>query len=159
MDQFANLPRCAAPVASYLVRYKIQHTAITFCLASYSALLLVSRDLLSTMTILLSLSALTVRQSNYLLTFSIHQFGMLQLSHHSLLQLSDRLCWYPFGLQHWFTTYRHSTDGTCFRYQRVKSCLGFSRWATLVVQSCRKEAFVPWDSYLSYPMTLERQSL
>ena len=39
-EQIANLPRCAAPVASYLVRYKIQHTS---CLSSCGLLNVTSR--------------------------------------------------------------------------------------------------------------------
>lgn len=40
IEQIANLPRCAAPVASYLVRYKIQHTS---CLSSCGLLNVTSR--------------------------------------------------------------------------------------------------------------------
>lgn len=64
--------------------------------------------------------SLRVRLYSYWLVFGNQQFGVLQLDHHSLLELTDWLCSYPFGLQHCFTTYRLPTDGTCFRYQRVK---------------------------------------
>ena len=40
IELIANLPRCAAPVASYLVRYKIQHTS---CLSSCGLLNVTSR--------------------------------------------------------------------------------------------------------------------
>lgn len=83
----------------------------------------------STLDLLHCLSAQTVRLCNYLLVFSIQQFGMLQFSHHSLLELNDRLCSYPFGLQHCLTAYRLSTDGGCFRFwQRVNPNPGLFRW-------------------------------
>ena len=110
------------------------NTPTVFCLADYSTLFQVSGFLVH-----LQLSqcyiafACRLRLCNYWLVFGIQQFGTLQFSHHSLLCLSDRLWHYPFGLQHCFTTYRLSTDGTCFRLNtfrqvRVKSNPSLFRW-------------------------------
>ena len=112
--QFANLPRCAAPVASCLVRHKIQHTS---CLSACGLLNDTSSLRLypSTLVLLDCLSARTVWLSNYQLVFRIQRFGMLQFGHHSLLTLTDWLWVYPFGLQHRLTAYRLSKDGSCFR--------------------------------------------
>jgi hypothetical protein len=90
------------------------NTPHAFLLAGYSTILQVSGHPFNSCTAT-GLSARTVRLSNYQLVFSIQQFGMLQFSHHSLLELTDWLCSYPFGLQHCLTTYRLATDGTCFR--------------------------------------------
>ena len=103
----------------------------------------------STLDLLHCLSAQTVRLCNYLLVFSIQQFGMLQFSHHSLLELNDRLCSYPFGLQHCLTAYRLSTDGGCFRFwQRVNPNPGLFRWT--IAGASLWETLL-WSSYLLYP--------
>jgi hypothetical protein len=95
----------------------------------------------STLDLLHCLSARTVRLCNYLLVFSIQQFGMLQFSHHSLLELNDRLCSYPFGLQHCLTAYRLSTDGTCFRCKSESSLTQACLDGPLLAAVCRKPAF------------------
>lgn len=71
--QFANLPRCAAPVAPYLVRYRIQHTS---CLLPCGLLNHTSRFRLSLHRLYCYLAfPCEVRLNNYLLTFDIRQFG------------------------------------------------------------------------------------
>lgn len=96
--QFANLPRSAAPVASCLVRHKIQHSS---CLLPCELLNHASRIRNHPSSLALpSCLSLRVRLNDYPLVYSIHQFGSLQLGHHSLLELTDWLCSYPFGLQH-----------------------------------------------------------
>ena len=71
--QFANLPRCADPVAPYLVRYRIQHTS---CLLP-CGLLNHASSLPSSVQLLHCYLAFPceVRLNNYLLTFNIHQFS------------------------------------------------------------------------------------
>ena len=72
-ELFANLPRCAAPVAPYLVRYRIQHTS---CLLPCGLLNHTSRFRSSLHRLYCYLAfPCRVRLNNYLLTFSIHQFG------------------------------------------------------------------------------------
>lgn len=93
----------------------VYNTPPVFHLADYSTALQVSGITPSTLALLPSLPTRIVRHSNYLLVFSTQRFGMLRLGHHSLLKLSDRLCFHPFGPQHRLTAYRLSTDGTCFR--------------------------------------------
>ena len=68
--QFANLPRCADPVAPYLVRYRIQHTS---CLLP-CGLLNHASSLPSSVQLLHCYLAFPceVRLNNYPLTFSIH---------------------------------------------------------------------------------------
>ena len=68
--QIANLPRCAAPVAPYLVRYRIQHTS---CLLP-CGLLNHASSLPSSVQLLHCYLAFPceVRLNNYPLTFSIH---------------------------------------------------------------------------------------
>ena len=83
----------------------------------------------STLDLLHCLSARTVRLCNYWLVFGIQQFGMLQLGHHSLLELTDWLCSYPFGLQPQLTARRHPTDVALLSIQdRVNPYLGLHRW-------------------------------
>ena len=73
ISQIANLPRCAAPVAPYLVRYRIQHTS---CLLP-CGLLNHASSLPSSVQLLHCYLAFPceVRLNNYLLTFNIHQFS------------------------------------------------------------------------------------
>lgn len=68
--QIANLPRCAAPVAPYLVRYRIQHTS---CLLP-CGLLNHASSLPSSVQLSHCYLAFPceVRLNNYPLTFSIH---------------------------------------------------------------------------------------
>jgi len=108
-----NLPRSAAPVAPYLVRYRIQHSS---CLSPCGILNRIS-SLPSSVQLLCCQLAFPccVRLVDYPLVFSIHRFGMSQFVHHRLLELSDCLCSYPFGLWHLLTAYRHPIDGGCFR--------------------------------------------
>lgn len=108
-----NLPRSAAPVASYLVRYEIQHSS---CLLPCGLLNRIS-SLPSSVQLSYYRFAFPceVRLSDYPLVFSIREFGATQLDHHSLLELTDWLCSYPFGLYHPLTAYRHPIDGRCFR--------------------------------------------
>jgi hypothetical protein len=75
-DVRSNLLRSAVPVASCLVRHKIQHSS---CLSPCEVLncALSIRCYPSTLTLLQSLSTLIVRQYKYLLVFSIRQFGAL----------------------------------------------------------------------------------
>ncbi len=72
-ELFANLPRCAAPVAPYLVRYRIQHTS---CLLPCGLLNHTSRirGYLPRLYCYLAFPC-RVRLNNYLLTFDIRQFG------------------------------------------------------------------------------------
>ena len=71
--QIANLPRCAAPVAPYLVRYRIQHTS---CLLPCGLLNHTSRLRSSLHRWYCYLAfPCEVRLNNYLLTFNIHQFS------------------------------------------------------------------------------------
>jgi len=67
--QIANLPRCAAPVAPYLVRYRIQHTS---CLLP-CGLLNHASSLPSSVQLLHCYLAFPceVRLNNYPLTFNI----------------------------------------------------------------------------------------
>lgn len=69
-ELFANLPRCAAPVAPYLVRYRIQHTS---CLLP-CGLLNHASSFPSSVQLLHCYLAFPceVRLNNYPLTFSIH---------------------------------------------------------------------------------------
>ena len=69
-ELFANLPRCAAPVAPYLVRYRIQHTS---CLLPCGLLNHTSRVRSSLHRLYCYLAfPCEVRLNNYPLTFSIH---------------------------------------------------------------------------------------
>ena len=74
--QFANLLRCAVPVAPYLVRYSIQHTD---CLLPCGLLNVTSSIRGLTLPLLQCYYAFPcgVRQCSYLLVFSIRCFGCM----------------------------------------------------------------------------------
>jgi len=84
----------------------------------------------STIKLVLSPSARTVEPYTYLLIISIREFGSIQLDHHSLLELTDWLCSYPFGLIS--LTYCLSPTITvtrvAFALRRVNPDPGLHKW-------------------------------
>ena len=97
MSYFANLPRSAAPVASY--PFGIQNTTLLMSFVLRTNQPCFKSPLIGlTFALPPCLFTRMIRLNDYPLVFSTHRFGSIQLDHHSLLELTDWLCSYPFGL-------------------------------------------------------------